>query len=111
MKLNRKCTEQPKPLRKATNSFQNLPGSRLHFWDSKAWVWYIEYLECCPREVFIQGAVWLTPEVGHLRESITQPTRGKARETKVQNSSLRQQEKSTAEEVIRELCSRQGEKA
>lgn len=51
------------------------------------------------------------PEVDCLGESVTQqPTRRKARETKAQGSSLRQGEKTAAEEVIKDLCSvREGE--
>ena len=37
-KLSGKCTEQPKPLREATNSSQNLPESQVHFWGSTTWV-------------------------------------------------------------------------
>lgn len=37
-KLSGKCTEQPKPLREATNSSRNLPESQVHFWDSTTWV-------------------------------------------------------------------------
>lgn len=50
----------------------------------------------------------LVSEVDYLEGSVTQqPTRRKARESKEQDSCLRQWENITAERVIRELCSMQ----
>lgn len=54
----------------------------------------------------MQDAVFLVPpEADHLGEIITHPTRGKPRETKAQSSFLRQWEKITSGNIIKELCS------
>lgn len=111
-----KCTEQPKPWREATHSSQNLPESQVHFWGGTTWVGTlcIYSTECHSREVFLFRMLcglsqrWTICE----KASHSQPEE-KQEKTKVQGSSLRLREKSTAEEGTRGLrvCGKESRKA